>query len=504
VKLLLFFSLICLFLPPDGESSKRKPAGFISTLSAHDLCNEPAETICKLFEHSDLDTVLADFKNQVAKMPDGSDALDSQFQKVQDAQDQINKANNDLSLASSTSGMSNYLDSMKPLNLNAASEQQKQFALIAKIEKNTLAKFNVNQADLVHLFEQIQKSLSNHVLATAEFSGRQNADHISPSQADIVDRIKNVKLVTAGTLAARPLPTDLIEAHEEIEENNYYFNSCGPDGMQMNAYYREKNKTLNICPGFLIMALNESEGKLQSIAMVLGHELGHSIDPDSIQAIGDLKRLAKQFPHSVANYDLRDRYTKFFACVKKQYVIPDIEHFGNLKKMISQFESKRVPGEKTKGLLGLEDEIAVQEAMDPPNLNLITKLKNSLFTGRNALAQYQVRLEDLEDARQDPDDASIVEAKEMAADYLSTFALADQLGNIPDPDRALLAADSFRLYCGSPNSDYVNRIKFGDLHDPIHPPDVFRFEMPFRNKRIRELLGCMPLKPERPWCDVNP
>jgi hypothetical protein len=461
--------------PDSGSSSVR------ANISSADLCTNPATAICSQFANATTDRALASARAEVSTQTDGTDALDTQFEKVTAARNAL--------------GLSVSNEARRP-SLNALLvEQQKQLKMVASIERNSLSQFHLTTTDLSDFFEQIRKSLIAHVASSPEFEREQNAQHIGPNREDIIAKLKSVKLETTQSLFETPAPTNDTELAGAVYKRISYAQNCGPDGMQVNAFYDGNSNTLKICPGFLVETLHDAGGRIASLAMVLGHELGHSVDSGAYIPFANFGHLTHQFPQASFYRSLHDCYSKFFDCVNQNYITSNVEHFGTYTGIINQLENKGIPG--------LEAEIARLEAIDPPDLSLISRLKISVMTGNHTLAQYKDTRDSIISSHQNPNDILSAQQQELVADYHSAFALTDQLKRVPQSERALVAAQSYRLFCGSPLSDYIRKIKYGTENDAEHPPEKFRMEMIFRNPDVRNLLGCVPLSTARPWCDLG-
>jgi hypothetical protein len=452
----------------------------VNPISSADLCTSPASTICAQFQNSTVDAVQAGLRHEVADTADG-DAFDHQFQIVTQTFNSLPRT------ASATQ--------IHTLYVALLNEEKKQMSLIAALENKILTKFNKTPGDLAVFFEQIRTSLINHVNASPEFDRHASAQLITPTRDDVIRKLKSVKLETAQSIANDPDPTDEAGLATAIMKRNSYYTICGPDGLQVNAFYDSSSNSLKICPGFLMENLNDSNGRIEPLAMVLGHELGHSIDAEAHMPIQNDATLIRRFPHAKVDRSSHACYRNFLGCVDQKYITPNVEHFGTLTSAVEQLKNRGVPGLKAE-LTRLQNEAN-------PDMDQIARVKSSLVTGQSRLNQYTSQRDTYIASHQNPNQVIVLQDKEMTADYNSVFALNDQLKSVPQDDRAAIASQAYRLFCGTPAGDRVHSILWGTQNDALHPPNQFRMEMTFRNPETRRLLGCNPISTPRPWCDIN-
>jgi hypothetical protein len=447
---------------------------------AVDLCNHPAETVCNQFAESSSEAIQNQIRRTVATSPAG-DAFDLQFKKVSDLSTRLDQAGDEPSKAMTRRML--------------FPEQKAQLALIGKVEKNVLTKFHKTPADFDRFFESIRKSLMDKVSNSPEFARASGADGIVPSKADVLRKLSKVKIQTSQSMASAPNPTTPQEYTNRVDDANGYFDACSADGLAANAYYDPPSNTLKVCPGLLLQYLNDSGEKLEPLAFVLGHELGHAIDTDAAVPIQNETALKAQFPNAPVQTSSIMCYVGFLDCMDTKYVTPNQEKFGTYSQVINQLESRGIPA--------LRQELTRVQSASPVMLDDVARVKRSITHNEGVLKDYKAAKAELVARGIDPDTVMIVQKNEMTADLMGDLAFKDQLKSLPQSARKESTINALRVYCETPEQKRIIDMAWGSANDAVHPPNNFRIEMLLRNPEVRGLLQCTPLQTPRPWCDLN-
>ncbi len=453
----------------------------ISCAKEEGLCGEhPYQEICNEIKNSKTDQIKNELRKKIASTNAG-DAFELQYKKIMDRF-------NDLGIETSEEG-----------KLNAASdlfdEAHTQIKLVATLEGSAYKKFSQNSINLNKLYESIRSSLMNHIQNSSSFDRKSDSTEINPSAQDIINKLKSVKLETAQSISEESKPTTKLEIAASISKLSMFFQTCGQDGLEINAFYDPLSNTLKICPGFLIQTLSESGGNLEAFTSVLGHELGHSIDAVNTIPIEHQTEFQHQFKDSKVITDNEYCYNNFLNCIQKNYIDDNIDHFGTLKGMIDQL--------KLKGLPNLYIELKKLEESKNLDINDIALVKSNILTGESLLSNYEFQYSELIKQFKNPNNIKEVQKRELTADYHGTIALLEQIKSLAPKNRGTFIKSNLKFFCGTAAGNRIRKIKYDGVNDAVHPPNSFRVEMALRNPEIRSLLNCKPLVTPRPWCDTK-
>lgn len=331
----------------------------------------------------------------------------------------------------------------------AMEKRKKVLELLATVEFEILRKFGKTLKDIEIFFSDLKKTMVKNQL-----------------NQDFKQKILKISFMNSHWLSL---------GSKDLDE---LIKTCGFDGMNINASYFSSTNSILVCPGFLLDTLLESEGDLNSLTLVLGHEIGHSVDSNKKST-----KNSKEPSH-------KELYQDFILCMEKYYIRDKNEKFGNLKDIINQLETKGIPN--------LKKFILLAQAKTPQNKDEIFELKQMLEFQEFNLWSYKNRPEQLA--------SSDSLNRELIADYQSIFALHDQLELMPLKMRKVKLKNMLRFFCPrlNPTQKKVNELLWNGITPGVHPPKKFRIENYLRSPKIRSLLGCSKKLPQgKPWCSNN-
>ena len=484
------------------------------------LCQNPSKEICS-------NSTLVDYeKDKKQLLSDASgEQFDLKYQKILDDETPLNEARDKLEKMSDPLTLLTELEKQKNAppdpkkeakrkarsveiaNLNHDIEKRekdilkKQKSLLASeiiLQNKILARFGKSKQDLETFLHSIQETLILQVKNAPQFNQKSDKDGIRPTTDDVVAKLRRVKFETVDNLLASANSLSGANDRKKLEDNDAHFENCGADGLQVNAYYNPDDESLKLCPGILLKYLDASDGNLTSLGVVLGHELGHSID--SVAPIlndEQLGKMHKMLPQaSMEKNNTDESYKDFLSCIDEHFIHDKSEKFTKFSEFSEQVNSR--------GLANLEREISQLERSNPPDLEKIAEIKRLILHIKQALVDFKNTADLMKGEGKNPDNILEVQKRELEADFESTFVLKDQLAQLPKEIRMKSIKASLQLYCVPEYKSQILKLAFGNVSDPIHPPDHFRVENYFRNKEIRELMGCAPLTAaDRPWCGLN-
>ncbi len=279
---------------------------------------------------------------------------------------------------------------------------------------------------------------------------------------EIAEKVLKIQLVTPATLAANGADFNSLL--------NFYL-QCGSDGLVQQAFYTEDSNSLTLCPGLLLQAV--SRGSMQSLAFVIGHEIGHSVDT-----------LAGDFPgHPFQAGLLKEGYSPFLECIRKNYAA----RFNSITDAIRLLVGKEIPR--------LAARLAKVESGTPPGVDDAIKLHRAINSADFRLKSLKYDLAQFT-ARYGAAGAPVFgHAAELCADYQGTAALHRSLQLADPAAREILVQEELRIFCEkSPN----------ELGDGRHPSGEFRIQNALRHPGVREALGCPKLgAADSPWCSMG-
>jgi hypothetical protein len=254
-----------------------------------------------------------------------------------------------------------------------------------------------------------------------------------------------------------------------------YIGACGMDGSQP---YPANFKGISLCPAFILNSLEVSGGNLASLSLVLGHEAGHDWDMNGVAPYGD------------------EIYAKFEACFAQ--ASGGAASFWSKGEALRQFK---------KALPLVQAEIRSEEAKSPRDDRVIAWLRN----------KEQILAEELDEDIEGeidaprPNDGDVLSAhfNEIVADYFGVRSLVGELKNAAPAERAGIVRGSLDLFCDQdPDDDleqrYSSMIEGNMKTDGEHPPADMRIQMIFRDRELREMLGCPALAAgDTPACGIG-
>ena len=326
--------------------------------------------------------------------------------------------------------------------------------LLAAGESAVFKKFKISNSDVEKTIDKVKASLIKQ--AEAEQS------------AEVAERIKSkitsIRFKNAQALASTPW------------EVKNFTETCGADGLIKNAFYDPNDNALTICPGFLLDNLLKSNGDLNNLTMVIGHEIGHSLHSADFR-MGGFLRTPKHFE-------------VFMDCMLENFITDKSQKFGTNKETVEQLEKNGIPK--------LEAEIEKVSKAKPVDINYLSDLKRSLGTSSGQLERFKHFAAS--------SDQLMSVRGELMADYQSAATVRDLLQLSPQKQRAVQMKQMLSFYCDNytANEKKVLALKWNGINPASHPPSRFRLEHYFRSPEIRSLLGCSPLQSsEKPWCSAK-
>lgn len=384
-------------------------------------------------------------------------------------------------------------------------------------------------------------------IKTAELDRVHPGDGVDPGKKKLLE---NALWITAENLEQFP------------EENrsailtswNFY---CGREGMELQAYTfrvataeRIKKKQLTdadpslftVCPGLLLEAATDLDGP-ERLTWVIGHELGHIIQPDHPIA-GTLKVYLDADRRKIAEAEKSYQKTvleaeavcpKLKGCFVRKAVFSD-ESFMNScdiewvaeecdrdtemvrkkvaavssagrarQQIIDQITSPVGDTNRDRAMLSCLKTYDLAEMNDGEkqikalHKKLDIEFKQGLLIDKEdskilGTARIKISLAEFESEFGRQPDAVDLHQDELIADYWGIIALASRLKQIPTQElRTRVAIENLRAQCHS-------EAKTKDIDFEQHPPDAYRIVRTFSNPEIRAALGCKTM-PVKPWCE---
>ena len=315
---------------------------------------------------------------------------------------------------------------------------------------------------LSKFYEGIREGFVKRIRTSGEFRLPTVVSDGGVTVDEIAEKVAKIRLVTPASLA--PNGTDFNSLL------NFYL-QCGSDGLVQQAFYGEESNALTLCPGLLLQAANR--GSMQSLAFVIGHEIGHSVDA-----------VAADFPgHPSQAGLLKDRYSAFLECVRKNYGA----RFNSITDAIRLLEKREIPD--------LAARLAKIESGTSPGTDEAFKLRRAINSATGRLMNLKYDLAQFTARYGAAGTPVLSHAAELCADYQGTAALHRSLLLADPAARETLVQEELRIFCEkSPH----------ELGDGRHPPGEFRIQNALRHPGVREALGCPKLgAADSPWCSMG-
>ena len=352
--------------------------------------------------------------------------------------------------------------------------QKKRLSVLGKPEEASILKSLVQaEKRLLAIMADSEKQVEGQ-LHVSQASFRANVEKIKGQVETQVGpamqaQISVIKLRTPLSMADEN-PKTVKEQDHFDQEFQIVLDLCGVEGMVDNAQYFSWSNEIMVCPGSLMPGLASGRG-ITALTWTLGHELGHSVDPNKTNI------------PKIDSY-----YSDFLACVNKNYG----KDFPPPSQVRNQLK---------KGIPRLKVLLAKIEAETPDQVGYIANVKRQIRLGEESI-------EDLSQTKDVRGDVSHSYRAELVGDFFGDSRLAEALGDLhapPSDDRWSEVVASLDDFCpGTPSFEKINQMKWGGLPDGEHPADHYRIEQAMHNPKIRELLGCPKLTElDQPWCGIK-
>lgn len=413
-----------------------------------ELCEDPM-SLCHSLPRDKFETNKYDIRK--AASPTGvKDPFEKPFEELM-------KYSRDIELARVNAGAQTYTNGVttKPEEIIERYDQSSKTlaTLITSAETKILQKFGKTNKDLNQIIENLKVSLNRQA----------EKDFKTPVPEAIAKKLRELKFNSASSLETNP--------------NNVksFTEACSGDGLAKNAFYNANENALTLCPGFLLDSLLKSNGALENLSMVIGHELGHSLHGADFTS----GQYTNNPPH----------FNKFIACMSANFIENKDENFGTNAETLNQLKE---------GLPKVKAEIEKVLNTKPVDMNYLSDLKRSLAAGEQQIEEFTF-------FTNFPDKRFSVKG-ELIADYESAVTIRDYLSLTPANQRAQKLSEMAQFYCPkyTENEKKVMALKWGTINPASHPPSKFRLENYFRNPEVRNLIGCAPLSAsDKPWCSID-
>ncbi len=165
-----------------------------------------------------------------------------------------------------------------PPSASALDVVRAQMNAIAAAERETAERTKISADDLSNLTSEVRASLIRQINGSpiAAANKTQMTDRISTLSFKSAAEVVNIE--KQRILRENP---DFTEADAETDAVIFYTDTCGSEGMELNAFYDSGSNAFVICPG-LLQSFSDlgknKEAAMRGLEFTLIHEVGHSID----------------------------------------------------------------------------------------------------------------------------------------------------------------------------------------------------------------------------------
>jgi hypothetical protein len=321
---------------------------------------------------------------------------------------------------------------------------------LGKVNDRVLAEYKLSRKDLERISIQANAAVAE---AVQSFLG---SDQTSIKR-EMLDHLKKARLLTPGDISLGD------------PRNNVGLN-CGSDGLKASAFYvhDEPGPGVFLCPGFLLLSLEQADGDIGSLVGVLAHEIGHAIDGRSIPVLQPSGQIFRKD-------DYKTIYQPYWNCMSN-LVKREGSKFISLGETM-EYYSKNLPSLERSSKKNPDRSF---------ELNEIIKMAK--------LYQHQASAFSV-----DPMSSELLKSELIADSYMGA-ALERVARDLDRPRREAFIVKNLKLLCIGPTPEgFPKKV---EVLDPDHPPLEYRVEQTLMQPSVRALLGCPAVDAERRPCSL--